>query len=452
MLLRDGSARRLKALGAAFGDLAEGYMKPVRLPDEQGLISTLRTSLCDGCPGYEGCWAGEDNAGARLLCDLMALAVQTEGPLFDDSVPADLARRCRRGQMLPEKVGGILEDFARSRRDMMKRGGEDRLISAQFLQAKKMIEALASAQSKPVKLRDRQASRAAGVLERAGIPISDALLIAGARTELALTLGQGRWTAALADQAARRLTSAFGRAYRPEGMWGGTLRLERLPKLTADVGVCSAPREAGAVSGDSCVTAMLDGDKLMALICDGMGSGPAAAGESARAAALIGRCLAAGADWSLAIDTVNALMLNTAEGDMFSTVDLLVLDLSTGMAEFMKLASPPALIARGNDVRAVEGGRLPLGILEGVSPAVSRARLMPGDTVLLASDGVMDAAGQGALEDLLKDPGDDMNALAERALSLAQGSEHRDDMTVICLQLRENGAIDYNYVNDIAFS
>ena len=101
MLLRDASARRLRALGAAFGDLAEGYMKPVSLPDEQGLITTLRTGLCDGCSGYEACWAGEDNAGARLLCDLTALAVSTEGPLFDDGVPADLMRRCRRGRSLP---------------------------------------------------------------------------------------------------------------------------------------------------------------------------------------------------------------------------------------------------------------------------------------------------------------------------------------------------------------
>ena len=448
MLLRDQSARRFRAMSAAFGDLAEGYMKPVSLPDAQGLIPTLREGLCDGCSEYESCWAGDSNAGARLLCDLIGMAAQaSEGPLFDDGVPADLARRCRRGRLIPEKIGGMLEDFTRTRRDSMKRGGEDRLVSAQFLQAQRLMDALAAAQERPVRLRDRQANRAAGVLERAGIPVGDALLIAGEPAELSLTLREGRWTAALANRAARRLTTAFGRVYAPEGMWGGTLRLVRLPALTADVGMCSAPREAGIPSGDSCVTAMLDGVRLMALICDGMGSGEAAAGESARAAALLGRFLAAGADWSLAVETVNTLLLNTSEGDMFSTVDLMVLDLSTGMAEFVKLAACPALIARGDEVRAIEGGRLPLGILEGVSPAVSRVRLMPGDTVLLASDGVMDAAGQASLEALLKDPGDDMNALAERALNLAQGGERRDDMTAVCLRVRESWGSDDKYMN-----
>jgi stage II sporulation protein E len=186
---------------------------------------------------------------------------------------------------------------------------------------------------------------------------------------------------------------------------------------------------------------MLDGDRLMALICDGMGSGAAAAGESARAAALIGRCLAAGADWSLAIETVNAMMLNCAPEDMFSTVDLMLLDLSTGMAEFMKLAACPALIVHGETVQRIEGGRLPLGILNRVTPAASRVRLMAGDTVLLASDGVMDAADPRALEALLTAPGDDMNALSEGVMALAQAADGpRDDMTVVCVRLRENDA------------
>ena len=441
-LLRDEAARRLRAMSAAFGDLAEGYLRPVSLPDEQALIARLREGLCADCPGYEACWTGESNRGARLICDMIALAVRwseeaRDAPLFEDGVSADLARRCRRGRAIPDLAGEALEDFARLRRSELKRGGENRLISAQFLQAQRLIDALSAQQARPIRLRDRQASRAAGVLERAGIDVADALLISGRRTELALTLRQGRWTAALAA-AARRLTGAFGRVYAPEGMWGPTLRLVRMPKLTADVGVCCASREAGVPSGDSHMTAMLDDERLMVLICDGMGSGEAAAQESAQAARLLGRFLAAGADWDLAIDTVNALMLNTAAGDMFSTVDMLVLNLSTGMAEFMKLAACPALIARGEEVRRIEGGRLPLGILDRVTPAVSRVRLMPGDTVLMASDGVMDAVEPGALEALITSPGDDMNALAERAMGLAGSARYRDDMTAVCLRVREN--------------
>ena len=99
----------------------------------------------------------------------------------------------------------------------------------------------------------------------------------------------------------------------------------------------------------------------------------------------------------------------------------------------------PALIARGESVQRIEGGRLPLGILDRVTPAASRVRLMAGDTVLLASDGVMDAADPQALEALLTAPGDDMNALSEGVLALAQAADGpRDDMTVVCVRVRDS--------------
>ena len=201
--------------------------------------------------------------------------------------------------------------------------------------------------------------------------------------------------------------------------------------------VC-ASREAGAPSGDSHLLCMLDDERLLALICDGMGSGTSAARESACAARLLARFMAAGADWSLAIETVNAMMLNCAAEDMFSTVDLMLLDLSTGMAEFLKLAAPPALIARGDEVQRVEGGRLPLGILERVQPGTTRTRLIPGDVLLMASDGVMDAAGSATLETLLLDAPEDAREVARRAVSIAEracAGGRRDDMTAMCVRL-----------------
>ena len=42
---RRRAAAKLEALGAAFGELAEGYLKPVTLPDEQALTRRLRGRL-----------------------------------------------------------------------------------------------------------------------------------------------------------------------------------------------------------------------------------------------------------------------------------------------------------------------------------------------------------------------------------------------------------------------
>ena len=436
------SAARLRAMAAAFGELAEGFLGEPHLPDEQALMARLRENLCGGCPGYEACWAGDSNAGARLLCDLVALAVAqaregTDDALFDDGVPGDLSRRCRRARAIPDRLGDDLETYAAARAAMLRRGREDRLVSAQFLQAQALLEGLAMDQSRPVRLRDAQARRAAAVLERAGLVVADAVMLGGARPELAVILSEGRWTGPMAESAAARLSRAFGRAYAPAGCADRTLRLRRESRLSAEVGAACVSREAGLPSGDSHATVMLEGGRLAALISDGMGSGPEAAGESAQAVRLLGKFLAAGADWGLAVEAANALMLNRADGDMFATMDLLLLDLDTGMAEFVKLAACPAFVARGGEVLRVEGGRLPLGILERVTPAAARVKLMPGDVVLLATDGVLDVVAPEALEALLAQAGDDMDALAERVVALADGAggAHRDDMTALCLRL-----------------
>ena len=356
---------KLRALGAAFGELAEGYLRPVTLPDEQALTRRLRGRLCAGCGDYGECWAGERNRGARLLCDLIARAAvrPEDAPVFEEGVTPELLRRCRRGRLLAERTEDLLEDFARTRRAELRRGAENRLVSAQFMQAQGLLEALAAGLARPV-------------------------------------------------------------------------RRER-PRLRVAHGAACASGRAGEMSGDSHLVTMLDERRLLALVSDGMGSGPAAAEESALAARLLGRFLRAGAGVGLAVETVNALLLNRGGEDMFATADILVLDLVTGEAELTKLAACPTFIARGGEALRVEGGRLPLGILERVRPEPVRTRLMPGDALLMVSDGVADAAGAGALEALLLDgAGEDPARLAERALDIAGDAcegGRRDDMTAVCL-------------------
>ncbi len=440
--LQRNSAERLRALGAAFGELAEGYAAPTELPDAHALVQRLRERLCEGCAGYAGCWQGGGEGGARLLCDLIARAVALSGetPLFEGEAPPELSRRCRRGRLIPERIGDMLEDFARARRDGLKRGTENRLISAQFNQARQLIEALSLQQGGALRVRNRQAARAAAALERAGIGVASVMALGGRGVEIVVTLKRDSWTQALARKAALCLGETFGRRYAPAGTLGRELRFVRRPRLRARTGIACASREAGAPCGDSHLSCMLDDERLLVLICDGMGSGEAACRESAEAVRLLGRFLRAGAACGLAIETVNALLLNRGGEDMFATVDMLIFNLDTGEAELVKLAACPTLILRGDGLRRAEGGRLPLGILEKVQSEGQRTRLLPGDVLLMASDGVMGAAGEAALVQLMRREGQDMPRLARQALAAAEGacrSGHRDDMTAICLRVEE---------------
>ena len=136
-------------------------------------------------------------------------------------------------------------------------------------------------------------------------------------------------------------------------------------------GIACVSMEAGAPCGDSHLTCMLDDERLLVLICDGMGSGEAACRESAVAVRLLGRFLRAGAGCGLAIETVNALLLNRGGEEMFATVDMLIFNLNTGEAELVKLAACPSLILR--DYAEHAGGLRCPGRPEQVQPGVQHA-------------------------------------------------------------------------------
>jgi len=183
----------------------------------------------------------------------------------------------------------------------------------------------------------------------------------------------------------------------------------------------------------------LSADTLAIMLSDGMGYGEAANKESARTLRLLWKFLTAGVDISLALETVNELMLAHPGEDMFATVDLCRLNLAAGTASFSKLAACRSVILRNGQLINIEGGRLPLGILERVRPCEETIEVFPDDTIVMFSDGFEDALREpDILEDVLKEcNGLPPQQMAEALLRSAES--HRcgqtDDITVICVQL-----------------
>ena len=439
------SRRRLRALGDAFGDMAEGCAAPTDVPGEQELICEMRERLCGGCPGYGDCWNGEDNHAVRFLCQLITEALdRVDAPpgmrvLFSDGeIPPDVLRICRRGRMIPDRLGLLLRDFAEKRRSEIKRCATDQLLSAQLAQAREILYDLADRQAAPVSFRGRRLEQLNAALDSAGLADCEAAAIGLDGAEVRLSREGGGWSREEVQRASRALGRAFGGGFAPE-IQGDALLFAQRPKYAVETGVRCQSGVAGQVNGDSHLLRPLGRSKMVLMLSDGMGSGEAAAQESAETLRLLWRFLYAGISFPLALETVNQQMLMRSGEDMFATVDLCAVDLNTGVAEFSKLAASRSLILRGNEILHVESGRLPLGILERVQPAVTRVRLRPGDVIVMGSDGVMEA-GDGLMIDRLArlSAGCAPEVLAERLVreaALRRGRGRIDDLTCICARI-----------------
>jgi stage II sporulation protein E len=175
-----------------------------------------------------------------------------------------------------------------------------------------------------------------------------------------------------------------------------TLRFAQTHRFGVLTGIAQSAK--GEVSGDSHSFQGLKDGRYMLMLCDGMGSGEAARAESASTVSLMENFFQAGFDDTVVFDTINRLLLLKGDEEMFSAVDLCMLDLKTGDATFTKIGAESSYIFAGGDVRTVTPGSLPIGILDDVTPVSSRMTLYEGDMIVMVSDGVSSAIRTSASE------------------------------------------------------
>lgn len=189
-----------------------------------------------------------------------------------------------------------------------------------------------------------------------------------------------------------RLKSGRGR---PSECEECSIRLLPARKYDLESDAVTLPRTPGETSGDSHAVVNLGDGRMAVIIADGMGVGEAASKESGAAVAMLVRLLEAGLDLDFAVQSVNAVMLLRSDDDRFTTVDLAVVDLYTGQAEMVKAGAPPSFIKRGHNVIAIGDPSVPAGVQAPTRVMRYRMNLEEGDILIMVSDGVTEAGGDG---------------------------------------------------------
>ena len=191
------------------------------------------------------------------------------------------------------------------------------------------------------------------------------------------------------------------------------------------------------VSGDSYTFERI-GDKFLAALLDGMGSGERASESSGAAVELIECFYRAGFDSQSVITGVNRF-LKLPNTESYSAADVAVCDLDSATVDIIKIGAPPCYIKTTDTVLRIEGSSLPIGVLDELRPYVTAKRLYPGQMLILVTDGVSDCFDGDELPEFINgltafNPETTVNAIINRALSLSGGTP-RDDMTAVAFRL-----------------
>ena len=206
-------------------------------------------------------------------------------------------------------------------------------------------------------------------------------------------------------------------------------------------GVAYVGKNGSKTSGDSYLCENFQNGTSIIAISDGMGNGEMAHAESSLALRVLKCMLNFDVPASEAVRVLAELKQQSNTDERFFSLDLCVVDKENGRAHFYKQAATTTFLLRRDTVRKIEMSGLPIGVALNKGIDQVNVDLMPGDIIVMCSDGIVDVFADTDLFEnrMLKSSEHNVNKLAQDLLDYtvrrSRGMVH-DDMMVVAAQYK----------------
>ena len=445
---REVLQRRLGNLAEVFCDMDEVFRKLIKkeMSEEEAkdmLYEEIKDTICKGCSENKHCHRtfGEDTK--KIFKELITIAYE-RGKITLLDLPSYLSSRCGKANYLINEINTLTNQYKSYSRLVGNVDTSKLLIADQLSGMAGLMKTLSSEVDTMVSFDSARESKLIDELAVNNIICTDAVVYEkGNRTTLASVIVREEDVNKLKlQQVVTKICGGkmvINDVYPTEKAGLVNVNLKSAPMFDCVFGLSCKPRSNGTISGDSHSIERLDGDKFMFAICDGMGSGEKAGEKSQTAVGLVENFYKAGFDNDIILSSVNKL-LNLEKDDMFSTIDVCVIDLKNGIADFVKMGSASSYIRGIDECKIVESGALPIGVLQDAKALTKKIVLSEKDMVVICSDGINDTFGSDSeMKDFLltiktANPQEFADAVLEKALANNNGYAV-DDMTCIVVKI-----------------
>lgn len=423
------------AMQLTFKDMVRGVMAPEKARDY--IVREVSEKVCASCPDRVKCWrvhaADTENTFMKMTESALSRGKAT---VLD--VGNALVSRCGRINSLLASVNSEVYSYKQYYTMTLNSDSSKVLIAEQLGGVAEVLKELSREGSVSVSFDTAREKEVAECLAGVGILCKEAVIYEdGDKMCVSVAVDNE-------DISREDLSREVGRALRFPMMLDRTEKTEDsgwvvahfVPRPPYDMvfGCASEKKYGSEASGDSHSFLKVSADKCIMVVCDGMGSGQEAEAASGRAISLIENFYRAGFNSDTVLASVNKL-LSTAGEEVFTAVDIAVVDMMGGLADFIKIGAPSGIVKTGGRTEFTQSGSLPMGVLEESTPTVTKKALNRGDSLFLMSDGVEQAfGGVQPLSDFVDSLGDaEPQAMAQAIIecALSMQPKPKDDMTVI---------------------
>ena len=460
--IRDLTAQRVeqfshvfKALSNSFTQIDEYKQKEDKEKELDYFLSNVTEKTCQMCYKKDKCWGKNFYITYESMEEIMYQISENNGHV-PQKVASEWGKYCRNG---PKVINAISQEltFYEANQKLKKQIKESRkLVADQLLGVSAVMDDFAKEITREQQNHHQQEESIMEAIQDFGLQIGriEIYNLDQGNVDIEMSVpychGRGECEKLIAPM----LSDILGEtivvhsekcATNPSGECEVIFRSAK--KYVVETGVAHAAKGGGLVSGDSYTMLEIGSGKYAVAISDGMGNGERAQFESRETLKLLQEFLQSGIEEKIAIKAVNSVLSLRTTDEIFSTLDLAMIDLQDAKAKFLKICSIPSFIKRGNKIIKIESSNLPMGIIDAdYDVDVVSEQLKAGDVLIMMSDGIFD--GPNHVENIdfwmkrkIKElQTDDPQAISDLILEEVIRSKGviDDDMTVVTAKIMHN--------------
>jgi len=422
-------------------------MQAVSKQDAQiAIVKQVQASVCNDCKQKSNCWRNNlENTESSLL--RLTECALSRGKVTILDISPTLSFRCDRLSFILSTINTHAESFLSFIKKSKETDGNRLLIGEQLGGVSQIMQNLANDCKTKIVFDQSKEKQIAEDLTFHNVLTKETIFLEqGDSVSVIVTVARADYEQAVVERIVSNAVKKQMQVQKVESTSSDKwicLYLAPKPRFCVNYGVASATKQGSSLSGDTHSFVKVGDSKVMFAVCDGMGSGAEAEKMSDTTIGLIENFYKAGFDNDVILNCVNKL-LGSFNTETFTAVDVCVVDLQTGLADFIKLGASNGMVKCGGQVQYVCGSSLPIGILDETKPSISTKALCHGDVVVLLSDGAWDSVGNADLlanclaQTVLVNPQVIANDLLSMVLRQCN-SMPKDDVTVLVARLNQQG-------------
>lgn len=392
--------QRLKHIVGGFEKLGDSFQKvgikktEFSPKDIRHIIEETGEKLCADCSMNNFCWKQDINTTYTHAYQMIE-AFKQKGFIADGEIPKLFKEHCLHAEnfayVMSFKMDLLRQDMAWYNRFVENRGLVAEQLKAVAITLKNLVQEV----EEEIYFNKEEEKLLRESLLAGGIKLKDIMVLENKGKIQSIDLYTSVEQKDCKDIMGRIIEETLG--YRvvleshtyKEGSSEYRWKIKNTYRVTSGYAVCAKEE----ISGDVYTFMEVDDDQYLLALADGMGSGKVAYEESAATIEMLEDFMDSGFRKDLAIKMINSALILNEKEEVFSTIDVTLIDRKTGIAEFLKAGAATSFILHKNEVTPIRMATLPIGIVKEVDLEIKRVQLTEGDMIIMITDGILEASG-----------------------------------------------------------